>query len=254
MSKQQSQIAGRLVQLGREYSDSKPRSEWFTGDAAVDAWLTDLDTRPHVFVLGCLMMRQMDAQRAWRIPYEMYQRTGKFEFEDLRRLTPARALKVLTKPKPLHRFNTKISEDLCGVIRLLGERYGGDASRIWVGNPSSALVVFRFLELPGCGPKIATMAANLLARDFGIPMSDHYSIDVSVDVHVRRTLTRLGLVADGCSNDEIVYRARAMHPEYPGLLDTPAWEIGHNWCRPTRPECGQCPMKDLCPSAEVGPR
>jgi endonuclease III len=90
------------------------------------------------------------------------------------------------------------------------------------------------------------MATNSLARDFKIPMSDFYSIDISPDVQVRRVFTRLGLVAEGASNEEIIYRARAINPEYPGLLDLPAWQIGADWCRPKNPLCIECILNRVC--------
>ncbi|RMF00953.1 MAG: iron-sulfur cluster loop, partial [Alphaproteobacteria bacterium] len=98
--------------------------------------------------------------------------------------------------------------------------------------PSSAMVVYRFLEFSGVGPKIATMAANILARSFKIPMADYYSIDISADVHVKRVFERLGLVDADPSVDQVIYRARSLNPEFPGLLDYPCWDIGRKWCKP----------------------
>src|SRR5690625_3660152 len=95
---------------------------------------------------------------------------------------------------------------------------------------------------------LATMATNILARDFKIPLADYYSIDISVDVHVRRVFARLGLVSDDHSVEEIVYKARALNPQFPGLLDFPAWEIGRSWCRPEMPKCSECYMQSVCPS------
>src|SRR5262249_37716382 len=132
--------------------------------------------------------------------------------------------------------------------------YGGDASRIWAGCPPSAEVVYRFLEFDGAGPKIASMAANILARQFKIPFADYYSIDISADVHVRRVFARLGLCPSGATIEQLVYKERALHPEFPGMMDLPSWEIGRKWCRPRRPDCGTCYMRDLCPTATAGRR
>jgi endonuclease III len=134
-------------------------------------------------------------------------------------------------------------------VHLIHRQYDGEASRIWAGQPSSATVVYRFLEFAGVGPKIATMAANILARDFKIPFSDYYSIDISPDVQVRRVFGRLELAPRDATIEQLVYRARSLHPEFPGLMDLPAWEIGRRWCRPDDPDCQSCYMRDLCPSA-----
>ena len=95
------------------------------------------------------------------------------------------------------------------------------------------------------------MAANILVRHFKVPVSDHYSIDVSPDVQVKRAFTRLGLIGEGASNEVIIYRARELNPEYPGVFDVAAWELGRSWCRPTQPLCDSCPLSDVCPSAEA---
>lgn len=136
-------------------------------------------------------------------------------------------------------------------IRRIEENYLGDAAQIWADKPSSSAIVRRFLEFKGAGPKIATMAANILVREFKIPVSDKYSIDISVDVQVRRTFERLGITRKGASNDELIYTARELHPTYPGIFDLSVWEIGRNWCRPSSPLCKQCYMEEYCPSAKM---
>ena len=134
-------------------------------------------------------------------------------------------------------------------VHQIQGQYDGDVSRIWADQPPSATVVYRFLEFRGVGPKIATMAANILARDFNIRFSDYFSIDISADVHVRRVFERLGLAPEDATVDQLVYRARSLHPEFPGLMDLPAWEIGRNWCKPNNRDCLSCYITDLCPSA-----
>jgi len=126
-----------------------------------------------------------------------------------------RIRRLLSGPPAMHRFPRQISDAIGGAIRHIRAVYGGDASRIWRDRPSSAEVVFRFLEFPGIGPKIATMAANILARQLKVPFSDYFALDISVDIHVRRVFRRLGLVRPDASVDEVIYRALVQAPLAP---------------------------------------
>jgi len=150
----------------------------------------------------------------------------------------------MSQPTPLDRFVETMSDFFHSAVELISKKYAGDADRIWLGNPSSAEVVYRFLEFRGVGPKIASMAANILARDFRIPFADHFSIDISADVHVRRVFARLGLCPSNATTEQVIYKARALHPEFPGMMDLPFWEIGRNWCKASAPQCDNCYMND----------
>jgi endonuclease III len=211
--------------------------------------LNNLDRYPHALVIACIMTRQMRAERCWMIPYEFKRRVGTFRIQRLRQLTDAEVLKAFTKPTPLHRYTAEMARNFQFAIQLIATKYGSDASRIWADEPSSAELVYRFLEFRGVGPKIATMAANILARQFKVPLRDYYSIDVSADVHVKRVFERLGLVGPNADVNQVIFRARSLSPKFPGLLDFPAWEIGRQWCRPKRPSCQACYMRGLCPTA-----
>jgi len=137
---------------------------------------------------------------------------------------------------------------LHSAIRTIDEQYEGDAARIWADRPSSADVILRFLGFRGVGPKIATMAVNILARQFKVPFSDHYCIDISADVHVKRVFHRLGLSAPALpSRDQ--YRARSMSPEFPGLLTLPAWQTRRECADPVTRSATSCYMADICPTA-----
>lgn len=244
-------IKQMLVAMGKEEFRSKPSFHKFTGKPEADRLLNDLANFPHAFVLGCIMDRQIKAERAWSIPYHFANQIGDFSFTRLSRLSLARINKIMVTPVPQHRFPEDMSKSFYLAIQRIGEHWEGDASKIWSGKPSSATVVYRFLQFHGAGPKIATMAANLLARTFKVPFSDYFSIDISVDVQVRRVFERLQLCQRGESNDAIIYLARSISPEFPGLLDSFAWQIGRNWCFATNPNCSSCPMaaKNLCPTA-----
>jgi endonuclease III len=242
------EIAAVLVERGKALFDAEPVRVAFTNDPDADALLNDLRDHPHAFVLACIMDRQIRAERAWLIPHLIAKKLGGFSFSLLRALSLENVRDLLSKPEPLHRFPEEMSRNFHAGIEHITHAYAGDASRIWRDTPPSAEVVLRFLQFRGVGPKISTMATNILARDFKISLADHYSIDVSADVHVRRVFTRLGLVSETASLDEIIYSARALNPTFPGLLDFPAWEIGRTWCRPTTPNCSECYMAPVCPT------
>ena len=238
-----------LVKRGRELLAQPFEPVRFSGDADADGLLNDLDAYPHAFVLACLMQRQVKVEKAWLIPYLMRERIGSFEFADLSVLTVAQLIGFMSQPTPLHKWPSKMGGVFHSAIRHIAERYSGDASLIWRGRPSSASFVRRFLEFQGAGPKIATMAANILVREMKVPVSDTYSIDISPDVHIRRTSGRLGIVHAGATDDELIYAARELSPDYPGIFDLPLWEIGHNCCHPKAPDCEECWLRDHCPSA-----
>lgn len=242
----QEKIVEILVERGNELFGTPYQKLKFTGNSEADNLLNNLNQFPHAFVLACVMDRQMKAERAWLIPYYISQEIGGFEFEKLLKLD-LNYLKGIFKKRSLHRFNDTMAENFYSAIQLIHTKYNDDALKIWKDKPKSATVVRRFLEFKGVGVKISTMAANILAREFKIPMQDRICIDISPDVHVKRVFTRLGFISKGASTDELIYCARELHPEYPGIFDFPAFEIGRKLCRPTNPDCENCYLNQLCP-------
>jgi hypothetical protein len=254
MNKTETWIRDRLLKHGeRLFHAPKQRIE-FTGNSHADRLLNDLDYHPHAFVLGCVMDRQIKAEKARIIPYRFKQKLRNFEMNTLTSLSEGDVRRLMAKPEPLHRFVDDMSTFFFSGVRRIAGQYQSDASKIWNDTPSSADVVYRFLEFDGIGPKIASMAANVLARDFKVPFRDYYSIDISADVHVRRVFGRLGLASPDATVEQLIFRARALHPQFPGLLDFPSWEIGRNWCRPHKPQCRSCYMKSGCLAAKNGKR
>jgi endonuclease III len=243
-------IADRLVQFGKKRLDPQEFDE-SCGVPQADALVNNLREFPHAFVLACLMDRREDWKRAWQVPYEISRRIPDFSISILSALSHDQLTEFMSQPKKLHRYFTTMSGVFYHAVQRIVCEYDGHAERIWTGRPSSADVVYRFLQFEGAGPKIATMATNILARDYRIEFSDYYSVDISVDAHVRRVFGRLGLRRSEASNEEVIYKARALSPDYPGRLDLPCWIIGRNWCKvdESKRECGSCFMSDLCPSA-----
>jgi len=219
-----------------------------TGVPEADKILNDLDGHPHAFLLGVIGDRQMRADRSWLIPWKIFNQIGSTDFRSLETLTPNRWKRIFLGPPSLHRFPEDVSQAYYSAVKMVSEKYNRNASNIWTGNPASAELVSRFLEFDGIGPKLATMAVNLLATRLNVPLADYYSVDISADLHVRRVFSRLGLVPERATTDQIIYRARALNPRFPGALDRPAFEVGRRWCRPKKPLCTECVLESVCPS------
>ena len=221
----------------------------FTRVNKYDEFLNDLKNYLHAFVIACVMDRQIKAELAWDVLYMLKERIGNFLFSSLYDLNKKQINTYFKIPTPLHRFTDKMSDCLHNAIQIIGGKYDSDASKIWSDKPSSAEVVYRFMQIHGVGSKIATMAANILARSFKVKFKDYYSIDISADVHVKRVFNRLGLIEKNASIEEVIYKARSLNPEFPGLLDFPCWEVGRNWCKTQVTECNKCYLTHVCPSA-----
>ena len=235
-----------LVTLAkRQFLNAERETVHLVDEPEINAFLNNIEQYPHAYVLGCLMDCQMKSEKAFAIPWLVKESIGSFSIDCLAEYSEE-FYKDLFFSKSLHRFSHDKAKVFHAAIKKIVSEYDGDASRIWADKPSSAAVVYRFLQFKGCGIKIATMATNILARQFKIPLSDYYSIDISPDVHVDRVLKRAGLVSMEVSREAIIYKARELNPEFPGIIDFSCWEIGRQFCKPQNPLCNQCPIQSEC--------
>jgi len=238
-------VVNILIEKGNELFKQPYKYIEFTKNKESDKLLNNLKDFPHAFVLACVMDRQIKAERAWLNPYEISEEIKSFEFSTLLRVNQEDMIEIF-KRKSLHRFNETMDINFYLATRKIHNNYQDDASNIWKDNPRSATIVRRFLEFNGVGIKIATMTANILARDFKVPMEDYINIDISPDVHVKRVFKRLGFMSKDASNDDLIYCARELNLMYPGIFDLSCWEIGRSWCRPNKAICEECYLNDHC--------
>jgi len=244
------EIVKKLLARGNKLLNQPYGTTEFTKVAEADELLNDLANHSHAFVLACIMDRQIKAEKAWLIPHRLRLLLGGFEFGRLKRLSRQK-IRDYFRDNKLHRFINQMADNFYYAIQDIEQKYNGFAATIWANSPRSATIVRRFLQFKGVGVKIATMAANILARDFKIPMADKYCIDISPDVQVKRVFIRLGLISQNSTNEELIYSARELNPDYPGIFDFSAWEIGRNWCRPTHPKCNDCYLFQYCPKVGI---
>ena len=147
-----------------------------------------------------------------------------------------------------HRHYKTFARLLPLAARHLLDLYGGDPRRIWNNQHDVNKVRDRLDEIPTIGPGLSRMAVLILARDYGRlgGKKAKRRLEPKPDVHVRRVFQRAGLVESGASGQAIIDVARSLAPDFPAVLDAPAWDIGRKWCRPTRPECPSCSLRSVC--------
>lgn len=200
---------------------------------------------PFAFLVAVISDMGIKAERAWALPFELHRRLGHLSPSRIAANPEAVSRAVQSSPM-LHRFINLIPKWIVQAARLVEEEYRGDAGRIWGGRPTATELRSRLERFPGIAQKKAAMAVEILERDLNVPVVDLDGGDVAFDVHLRRVFLRTGL-AQHDNIQEIVGVARKLHPDRPGALDLPTWDVGRRWCHPKVPDCQLCPLTGVCP-------
>ncbi len=251
------ETAKALLEYAQKQFDEKgQRVNFIEGEDNVNKLLCPLGEYPHAFVLACVMDQQIKAENAWRIPKIVLDNLGRFDIDSL--IISEDYIHEIFRRHVKHHYKNQMADYFCHAVKRIKRQYDGDASRIWNDNPSSGMMIYRFMQFEGVGLKIATMATNILVRQFGIEVIDKSSIDISPDVHTVRVFQRLGLTSfdrdfrSDKRKTSTVYMARAINPEYPGIFDYPCWYVGSKFCDAQGPKCikgGEtCPFFNFYPS------
>ncbi|MCE4612033.1 MAG: endonuclease III [Desulfurococcales archaeon] len=101
----------------------------------------------------------------------------------------------------------------------------------------------KLLSVPGVGPKTADVFLSLVRKAPGV---------FAVDTHAARIARRWGLVRDKAGYEEtsralLQFFGEGRSEEAHRLLIA----LGRTYCRARNPLCSECPVKDLCPSAQL---
>ncbi len=110
--------------------------------------------------------------------------------------------------------------------KMLIEKYGGKV-------PST---MDELLTLPGVGRKTA---GCVLAYGFGKDA-------LPVDTHVHRIANRLGFVSTKKPEETEMELKKLIPKELWRKVNLTLVRFGQQVCRPLKPRCGQCPVRDVC--------
>jgi endonuclease-3 len=98
----------------------------------------------------------------------------------------------------------------------------------------------KLTRLKGVGRKTANV---VLGHAFGIP-------GIVVDTHVKRLSYRLGLTKESDPNKIEQDLMRLVHREDWSPFSLRMIFHGRKTCHARKPQCGRCPLNNLCPSAQ----
>ncbi len=112
------------------------------------------------------------------------------------------------------------------IARIIDEEYDGVVPR----------TLDELLKLPGVGRKTANI---VLSRCF-----DQYVI--AVDVHVHRISNRLGWVSTRTPEETERELMKILPKKYWREINELLVMFGRTICRPVRPKCDECPVRDFC--------
>jgi endonuclease III len=136
---------------------------------------------------------------------------------------PERELARLIRPVGFYRTKSRV---IRACAQQLLDRYAGEVPRS----------LPQLLALPGVGPKTANC---VLVFGYGIPA-------IPVDTHVHRIANRLGVVRTRTPEATEERLRDVVDPRYWIPLNPLLVQHGQNLCRPRRPRCDDCPIRELC--------
>jgi uncharacterized HhH-GPD family protein len=138
---------------------------YLTGDEEADRLLA---SDPLALLIGFLLDQQVTVQKAFSGPLELRRRVGTLDAAELATMDSARLEEAFARRPALHRFPRAMAGRTQELCRVVVERYGGQAGRIW-GEASNARELHRRLrELPGIGEMKAATLIAVLGKRLGV--------------------------------------------------------------------------------------
>ncbi len=159
----------RTARTGRPACDDRAmarRTLRLTGDESADALLGE---NPLALLIGMVLDQQVPLERAFAAPAELARRLGTpLAATTLAAMDPAE-LEAAFRAKPaLHRYPGSMAKRVQDVCRIVVDRYGGEAQRVWDDAPDGATELANLKALPGFGEQKARIFAALLGKQLGV--------------------------------------------------------------------------------------
>ena len=136
-------------------------------DAKADA---QLSKDPLALLIGMVLDQQVPLEKAFRGPYDLTQRLGvaKLDAAALAAWDTDELITAFVTPPALHRYPAAMARRVQDLCRLVVDKHGGRADRIWRKAADGADLLARVHALPGFGEQKARIFVALLGKQLGV--------------------------------------------------------------------------------------
>ena len=139
----------------------------FTGDEAADRLLVE---EPLALLIGFALDQQVTVQKAFSGPLELRKRLGHLDAARIAGMDPAELERVFRERPALHRFPGSMAGKVGELCRVVADRYGNDAGRVWREAKDGADLRARLKALPGFGDMKVLGTLAILAKRLGVSL------------------------------------------------------------------------------------
>lgn len=137
-----------------------------TGDPAADRLLA---SDALALLVGMVLDQQIPMERAFIAPYLLQERLGgPLDAGVVAAMEPTKLAEVFSAKPALHRFPASMAGRVQEVCRIVVDRYGGDAARIWTDAGDGKALLKAVKALPGFGDQKAKIFIALLGKQLGL--------------------------------------------------------------------------------------
>lgn len=134
--------------------------------AAADALLSK---DPLALLIGMVLDQQVPLEWAFQAPLTLRDRLARpLDAADLAAMDADELTEAFCRRPALHRFPAANAKRVQALCRLLVERYGGRADRVWTTAADGAELLANVRSLPGFGEQKARIFVALLGKQLGV--------------------------------------------------------------------------------------
>ena len=128
-----------------------------------------LSGNPFALLVGMVLDQQVPLEWAFAGPAALQRRLGQpLDATRIARMDPDKLAAAFSSKPALHRYPGSMATRVQELSKMVTDRYGGRAERIWTDASSGEQLMARVKELPGFGEQKAKIFVALLGKQLGV--------------------------------------------------------------------------------------